>query len=50
MMHYKDDETDRELKEKVNKMTLHKGDVDHHTLDHKHDRDLKHFQHMDEGY
>lgn len=49
MIHYKDDETDRELKEKVNKMTLHQKDVENHTLRKHKDMDLKYFP-VDEGY
>jgi hypothetical protein len=50
-MKYKDnDEVDEKLMHHVNHMTMHKEDVDRHTLDHKHNKDLEHFKKMDEGY
>ena len=49
-MKYKDDdETDREIREKLNHITMHEKDVERHTLDHKHHKDLKHIR-LDEGY
>lgn len=49
MRYHDDDEHDKELREGVNKMTLHEKDIERHSLDHRRHKDLKHLQ-IDEGY
>jgi len=50
MKYQDDDEHDREIREEVNKRTMHQSDVEHHTLKHGKDKDLMHLHNLDEGY
>lgn len=46
--YHDDDEHDRELRRKVNHMTMSEEDIERHTL--QKDKKLKRFRDLDEGY